>query len=162
MRRVRALAAFLFVIAACVGCDHASKRAALQLLVPGSPIALAGDTVRFQLVENPGAFLSLGASLPEPLRSALLSGFVPLLLLCLCAYRIRPARNSAVERVALGLVVGGGLGNWIDRLQHGGAVTDFVSVGLGPLRTGIFNAADVAIMAGLALVLWSTRSEDRA
>lgn len=157
MSRARALAAFLFVLVACVGCDHAAKYAAVALLANQPPIALAGDTVRFQLVENPGAFLSLGASLPEPLRSALLSGFVPLLLLCFCAWFVRPARASAGELVALGLVVGGGLGNWLDRLQHGGAVTDFVSIGLGPVHTGIFNVADAAIMAGLAIVLWKSR-----
>jgi len=46
------------------------------------------------------------------------------------------------------LIVGGGLGNLIDRLFFGGKVTDFVSMGIGPLRTGIFNVADVAIMFG--------------
>ena len=159
MRRVGALASFLFVLVGCVGCDHATKRVATALLADSAPIALAGDTVRFQLVENPGAFLSLGARLPEPLRSALLSGFVPLLLVCLCLWLARSARASRVELLALGLVVGGGLGNWIDRLQHGGAVTDFVSLGVGWLRTGIFNVADVAIMAGVALLLWTARRE---
>jgi len=53
----------------------------------------------------------------------------------------------------LSLGAGGGLSNWLDRLLHGGAVTDFVSLGLGPLRTGVFNLADVFIVAGVALLL---------
>lgn len=51
------------------------------------------------------------------------------------------------------MIVGGGLANWLDRMLHDGAVTDFVSLGLGPLRTGIFNVADVAIVAGLLLLV---------
>ena len=56
--------------------------------------------------------------------------------------------------VVMGLIlaVGGGMGNLIDRIAHG-AVVDFVSLGIGPLRTGIFNLADVAITIGLLLFL---------
>jgi signal peptidase II len=57
------------------------------------------------------------------------------------------------EIAALGLIVGGGLANWLDRLLHDDAVTDYVSLGFGPLRTGIFNLADVGIVAGLLILL---------
>jgi signal peptidase II len=49
-------------------------------------------------------------------------------------------------------VVAGGASNWIDRLAFG-RVVDFMNVGLGPLRTGIFNVADVAIMVGVGLLI---------
>jgi len=152
VKRGRSLAAFVLVLVVCVGCDHASKRVASELLADGAPVAFAGDAVRFQLTENRGAFLELGAGLPEPLRSALFSGLVPLLLIAVL-FIGRRGQASFAERIALGMVVGGGLANWLDRLQHAGAVTDFVSVGVGPLRTGIFNAADVALMAGLAILM---------
>jgi signal peptidase II len=45
------------------------------------------------------------------------------------------------------------LGNLIDRLLNGGQVVDFVNVGVGDLRTGIFNLADVAIMIGAGVLL---------
>ncbi|HEY8123705.1 MAG TPA: signal peptidase II, partial [Myxococcota bacterium] len=48
-----------------------------------------------------------------------------------------------------------------DRVLNAGAVTDFVSLGVGPLRTGIFNLADVAIMAGAALLLLPIRETPR-
>lgn len=51
------------------------------------------------------------------------------------------------------MIAGGGLENWLDRVLHQGAVTDFVSVGVGPLCTGIFNLADVCILAGVVLLL---------
>jgi signal peptidase II len=54
-------------------------------------------------------------------------------------------------------VAAGGLGNLWDRLATGGWVVDFMNLGVGPLRTGIFNVADVALMAGVALVAWPER-----
>jgi len=50
------------------------------------------------------------------------------------------------------LFVAGGASNWIDRVARG-SVVDFLNVGVGPVRTGIFNVADVAIMLGAAVML---------
>jgi signal peptidase II len=50
----------------------------------------------------------------------------------------------------------GGMGNFIDRTTNNGAVVDFLNVGVGSLRTGIFNIADVAIMLGVALFLYGS------
>jgi signal peptidase II len=56
--------------------------------------------------------------------------------------------------------LGGGIGNLIDRVVHNGLVTDFINVGMGPLRTGIFNVADVAVMgSGIALMFLVRRKE---
>ena len=161
MRKLR-LASFVIVLLTCVGCDHATKRAAGLLLASGEPVTLLGNSIRFELVSNPGAFLSLGAALPETLRVALFLGLVPVLLgIVLLAFALRE-RATHAELLAVALVIGGGVGNWLDRIAHGGAVTDFVSVGLGSLRTGIFNFADVAVMAGVFLLLVSRRRSDAA
>jgi signal peptidase II len=65
-------------------------------------------------------------------------------------------------RVALGMMLGGALGNLIDRLQHNGAVTDFISVG----NFAVFNVADASISVGvvvLILGMWlRERREERA
>lgn len=156
----RPLLAFCLLLVACIGCDHASKQAAASLLADAPAFALAGDAVRFELVSNPGAFLSIGAGLPEPLRHALLIGMVPLMITLVCLGFARAARHSRLLLVGLALLAGGGFGNWIDRLMNGGAVTDFVSVGLGSLRTGIFNFADLAVIAGVGLVVLATRPRD--
>jgi signal peptidase II len=161
MRNLR-LTTFVLVLALCVGCDHATKQAAGMWLASGEPIALLGDAIRFQLVSNPGAFLSLGAALPETLRTTLFLGLVPVMLgMVLLGFVVRAGATRA-ELLAVALVLGGGLANWLDRIAHGGAVTDFVSVGFGPLRTGIFNLADVAVMAGVFLLLVSMRRSDAA
>ena len=72
-------------------------------------------------------------------------------------------RWTGTELFGLGLVFAGGASNLADRIAHG-SVIDFMNVGLGSLRTGIFNVADVAIMAGvLVLVLthWRAGREPR-
>ena len=60
---------------------------------------------------------------------------------------------AVVVAAVIALVVGGGLSNLIDRLLNEGRVVDFMQLGIGPLRTGVFNVADVAIMGGLAVML---------
>jgi signal peptidase II len=136
-----------------VGCDCVSKQIAHEVLADSPGVSFAADTLRFQLTSNPGAFLNLGAGLPSGWRHLILLGLVPLLLAALCAVALRSAAFSGWSLLGPALVVGGGLANWLDRLQHGGAVTDFVSFGLGPFRTGVFNLADASIMAGVALLL---------
>ena len=149
----RHLWVFSFVLLACVGCDHAAKHVATQWLADSGGVALLGGVVRFQLVANPGAFLSLGENLPEALRHLVLIGFVPLMLVALGWLLLRSPHVTRAQVVAFGLVAGGGIANWLDRVRDDGAVTDFVSLGLGPLRTGIFNVADLAIVAGLFVFL---------
>lgn len=50
--------------------------------------------------------------------------------------------------VSLVYVLSGGVGNLIDRVCNNGLVTDFINVGVGPIRTGVFNVADMAITFG--------------
>ncbi len=148
--------AFLVVLASCVGCDHASKRVAEAWLAGAGSLAVAGDTIQFQLAENPGAFMSLGAALPESVRQLILLGMVPLLIALVCLHFARLVHVARAQWLALALVAGGGIGNWLDRVLHDGTVTDFVSIGVGGLRTGIFNLADLAVVAGVGLLLVSS------
>lgn len=145
------VALLLAVAVATVGCDGLSKRLAVGALAPGVRLSLLGDLVRLERVENRGAFLSLGERLPAPLRT-LAFVLLPPLAAALALVVVRRQRLSSGRVLALGLLVGGGAGNWIDRVWHGGAVTDFLNVGVGGLRTGIFNVADMAILVGVAML----------
>jgi len=153
----RPLQCFAVILLACVGCDHASKQAAVSLLGDSAGLELVGGMLRFQLASNPGGFLSLGAGLSEGLRSFFFLALVPFLIAFVCLYFARSERISRSQLVALAVLSGGGFGNWLDRVLHDGAVTDFVSVGFGPLRTGIFNLADLAVVAGILWLLRATR-----
>ncbi len=150
MRRARALL-LLAVVASCVGCDHAIKSWAVSWLSGEPPLDLAGGWVRFELALNPGAFLGLGTGLAPWLRTVALLGLVPLALAIVLGVLLRSSSLGRVRLLGVGLFVGGGLGNWIDRLLHDGSVTDFLVLGAGSLRTGVFNLADVAIVLGVLL-----------
>jgi signal peptidase II len=153
----RRLILFACVSTLVIGCDHATKVAATALLDPSSALSLASGLVRLELVHNPGAFLSLGAGLPAWARAVVFLGLIPLSVLAASVLALRRTSSRGVSLLAGALLAGGGLANWLDRLAHSGLVTDFVSVGVGRLRTGIFNLADVAIVAG-ALLLYASSS----
>ena len=142
---------FFATASSCVGCDHATKVLARDALSGLGRVVLVHDFVRLELTTNSGGFLSLGAQLPPDVRELFFVLLVPLLLVVVGIALLRAGSLRRSQIAALGLFVGGGAANWIDRLLHAGAVTDFVSMGVGPLRTGVFNAADVAIMIGAGL-----------
>jgi signal peptidase II len=157
----RRLLVIFAVLVCCVGCDQATKAIAKAHIPAQPPWSYLGDTVRLQLAHNTGAFLSLGASLPDKWRQGLLSAGVACVLLALLAYAL--IAKSMRPRVLLGLalVIAGGFSNLIDRLVYGGYVVDFMNLGIGWLRTGIFNVADIAITTGVMLLVL-TRSEPPA
>jgi signal peptidase II len=161
---VRSISRYLVVVLTlfcCVGCDQVSKSAARAFLEPGVTQSLFADSLRLQLVENPGSFLSLGASLPQRWRFMIFTGAVAALLLGLLGAALFARRLDRVRFIALALVAGGGISNLIDRLVFQGQVTDFLNVGIGSLRTGIFNVADMTILAGALLMLLKHRSEPK-
>ena len=148
-------------IVTTVGCDRVTKHVATAALAGRPTRSLLADTVRLAYVQNAGGFLSLGADLPEKVRVSLFVVATAILLLALVAYGIR-LRWRGWAAFGLALFVAGGVSNWVDRVLHG-SVIDFINVGVGPLRTGVFNVADVAIMVGVGIVLISefTRPSNR-
>jgi signal peptidase II len=140
------------VIATCIGCDQATKFVAMAYLKPVPAISFAGDLFRLQYAENSGAFLSLGSSLPEPWRQLIFTVFVGVFLFGLLLYVLLGRDLSFHHVTSLSLICSGGLSNLIDRIAYDGRVVDFLNVGIGPLRTGIFNVADMAITAGAMLL----------
>ena len=138
------------LIVSSVGCDQATKAIANAAIGSGPSLSYFGDTVRLTYAENPGGFLSVGANLPPAVRSLVFGAVPALVVLGLMVPLVRNHALSRGEAIALALIVSGALGNLIDRLVLG-AVRDFLNVGIGPLRTGIFNVADVAVTMGVAL-----------
>lgn len=102
---------------------------------------------------NHGAFLGLGDNLPETLRNLIFSGLVGIFLLGFAIYALRDKTMNNLQNLACGLVLSGGFSNLYDRISNNGGVVDFMNMGMGSLRTGIFNVADMAIMAGVFLLV---------
>jgi signal peptidase II len=152
--RIRTVLPLIILIAATIGCDRVTKHVAATAL-SGAPVrSFLGNTVRFEYAENPGAFLGLGANWPSALRTGVFVVANAALLLLLAGVAVKRTR-SRLSLVGMALLFAGGASNLVDRAVRG-SVIDFMNVGLGPLRTGIFNVADVAIMVGVALVLLSS------
>jgi signal peptidase II len=153
MNLVKRILLILFVLVTCVGCDQSTKTYAESNLPKAQALSFLADTVRLQVAHNDGAFLSLGESAPKSWRLAALRVGVSALLLTLLGYLllIRVARPSFI--LALTLILAGGVSNLIDRFTHGGYVVDFINLGIGSLRTGIFNVADIAITLGVFMLL---------
>jgi signal peptidase II len=141
----------VLLVTGTVGCDRVTKHIAAQKLVGLPTQSYLADTLRLGYAENTGGFLSLGADLPAPVRTLIFSVATGGLLVLLIAAAWRNGWNRW-RTVALSLFIAGGASNWIDRLASG-RVVDFLNVGVGSLRTGVFNVADMAIMAGVALLL---------
>lgn len=140
------------LLAATAGCDRVTKHLAVTALSGYPDHSYLADTVRLQYHENPGAFLSVGASWSPEVRAVVFQIGNGLFLIAL---GIAASRRgwSRVESCGLALFFAGALSNLIDRIAVG-SVIDFLNVGIGPLRTGIFNVADVAIVAGVGCLLW--------
>ena len=108
--------------------------------------------VRWELAENPGAFLSLGANWPEHVRFWVLTVAVFFVLGWAFWAIFWGQHQKNYEIWGLQFLFIGGVGNLIDR-AYKSTVTDFVQVGIGPLQTGIFNIVDMLIMTSLFLML---------
>ncbi len=145
------LLALLLVVAGTIGCDRVTKHVAETTLRDLPSQSFLADTVRLECTENTGAFLGLGADWSRPVRLAVFTVGNSLLLTALVIAAVR-LRWNGPALIGLAFVVAGGVSNLADRLLRG-AVTDFINVGLGPVRTGIFNVADVAILVGAAIVV---------
>ncbi len=147
--RLRNYILILTIIAVSLGWDQGTKAYARQHLKSLGPIQIVGDFFILTYAENDGAFLSLGAYLPQPYKTILLTLFPIIMVLAGLGYVILGKHLSVWEVVCIASIIGGGMSNLYDRIAYHGAVTDFMNFGIGPwLRTGILNFADLSITLG--------------
>jgi signal peptidase II len=153
-QQMKRLGWVLSVILVTTLVDQLTKLWAIATLKGHAPIVFWGNLFRFDYAENPGAFLSLGATLTPEMRLWTLSIAVGIFLIFLLIYVVRTVSLGTLQTWALSLVLGGGVSNLIDRFfRPSGKVVDFMNTGVGELRTGVFNVADMLIMAGIIVFL---------
>lgn len=141
------------IIVVCVLFDQATKALA-QATLPQHTVHFVGDLVRFRLSSNTGAFLSFGSDFPPVLRFWIFTVFSALLVIGVLVYALTTEALPQDAIIALAFLGGGGLSNLIDRIFRDGHVVDFLNFGVGNLRTGILNLADIAITFGALYVMW--------
>jgi signal peptidase II len=142
----------LIILLACVGCDQGTKYTARHFLADRPTLTYMGDTFRLEYAENSGGFLSVGARLPGKLRQAVFITLVSLFLIGLLFFTLYNKEFNTLAVSSGALIISGGFSNLIDRVINKGLVIDFMNVGIGPIRTGIFNVADMAIMTGIFML----------
>ena len=161
MSIAKRFALILVVLVGCAGCDQTTKSIAQSCLPSTEAWSFLGDTVRLQLTHNAGAFLGLGSSMPEVWRHAIFSVGGIAVLFGLLVYALLSKHLRPAGVLAIALYFAGGVSNVIDRWSHDGYVVDFINVGIGSVRTGIFNFADMFIMAGGIIFLASEIRRER-
>ncbi|MFZ5802971.1 MAG: signal peptidase II [Candidatus Omnitrophota bacterium] len=142
------MTAFYAFVAFLVLLDQGTKFWALQALHPGESVPVISGVFHFSLVRNNGIAFGLFQDRPE-----ILFLLITLSLIVLAVFSIRMCRvassYSTAARVGLVLVLGGAIGNWIDRVRYN-AVIDFLDFRVWP----VFNLADSAITVGVFIFAW--------
>ena len=161
MRIFTRLGIVILVLVLCTGCDQLTKAIAQEKLAAAAPISLLRGVVRIELAQNSGGMLSLGASLPEEARFLVFVVLVAVILPLTLVFALRANSINLWQLAGLSMTAAGGLGNLLDRLFNQGMVIDFVSFGIGGLRTGIMNLADIVIVAGIVLFVLANSPEKR-
>jgi signal peptidase II len=156
----RILVIFLVTLS-CVGCDQGTKLLASEYL-PTQMASYLNDILRLGYTENSGAFLGLGNNLSEQARFWIFVVLVGTFLLALFVYLVSNPKQNLASLIALSLVFSGGISNFYDRVVNNGAVIDFLNIGIGSIRTGIFNVADIAIMLGVVLLVFAQNKNKAA
>ncbi len=139
-------AVFLGLAAAVVVVDQLTKAWVLANVPPGGAIPVWGDLVRLVVSQNTGALFGLFRD------QATLFAVVSVGVIGLIAWYHGRSPRSLLLSLALGLLLGGAVGNLVDRVRLG-YVVDFVDAGLGGLRFYTFNVADSAISCALLLMI---------
>ncbi len=121
--------------------DRASKLLVQALMVPYQSVAVIPDRFHLTLVYNPGAAFGL-----LPNRTTFFVVVTVMVVAAIALYAWKVGVTQPAIRLALGLQLGGALGNLFDRLWSG-AVIDFLDFRIWP----VFNLADTAIVSGVAL-----------
>lgn len=143
-RRLRLL---LTVAAVVLALDLVTKVIAVEVLTPGQPVSIIGDTVTWTLVRNSGAAFSMATGYTWLLTLIAMGVVVGIIWM---GRRL----VSPWWAVGLGMILGGALGNLVDRFFRSpgplrGHVVDFLSIGWWP----VFNVADPAVVGGAILLV---------
>lgn len=147
----RSLLLLASIASTVVALDWWTKRWATENLARHEPVEILGPLLRFTYTRNSGVAFGLGAGLPFPYYLFSIVAVVAILYLFL-----RRGAQTPTRQVALSLILGGAVGNLIDRVTMG-EVVDFIEIGWGRWHWPVFNLADTAVTTGVVLfaLAWS-------
>jgi signal peptidase II len=152
-KRIIQVIAIILIVVVNVGVDQLTKAWARSEVKGRPTVEVLGTFFILTYAENEGAFLGLGSQIPQPFRAILLSLVPAFCLVAGLLYVFLSKKMAVPEMVSIACIIGGGIGNIYDRIFNNGLVTDFMNLGIGPVRTGIFNVADLSILSGVIILM---------
>lgn len=152
MKKILKVVTIFFLIGMNISCDQITKHEVRNRIEKHQVIEVISTNLILTNVENTGAAMSLGANLSPIFKTVLLKILPVVLMFGFIGYLLKNLKAPLVYQFALACIIGGGLGNIFDRIKFN-SVTDFMMIEIGPLRTGIFNMADVSIVVGVCSIL---------
>ena len=141
--------------------DRVTKSYAVTRIKGEGTIKVVGNIFIMHYAENDGAFLGFGSGMPKPLKSVLLILLPGLIVAAAVFYTAFSGNIPPGQLVCLSCVIGGGMGNLYDRVFNGGVVIDFLNFGIGNLRTGILNVADLSVTFGALVFIILMYADER-
>jgi signal peptidase II len=148
-RRASSLAAG---VAAILALDQTTKMLVASRLVPGESVEVVPGILHFTLVRNTGMAFGLLSGLDLPFKSLLMTLLSLAALAAVIYYALRSPRGDTMTHFGLVFILGGALGNIVDRARLG-YVIDFVDVFYRDAHWPAFNVADSSICVGVGLLL---------
>ena len=152
----------LFILAL----DQLTKSLVVRAVEPGQMIPILGDFLWLWHVRNKGMAFSLGNSFPDSIRTVLFIALPVVILVILVIYYFRNREINVLQRWCFASILGGGLGNLIDRILRPDGVVDYISFKffglLGMQRYPAFNVADSAVVvAGILLIISFLQGDEK-
>ena len=144
---------FLTLTAGVLVLDQASKAAVSSVLRMHEARPIIHGLLNLTLIHNTGAAFGLLAGQASPVRTLFFLTTSLLAIGVVLWMLVRLAENQKMERVALSLILGGALGNLMDRVRLG-EVVDFIDIYYRSYHWPAFNVADAAISVGVMLLLF--------
>ncbi len=159
-KRVLRIFYILILLVSTISCDQITKDIVRKKMEYHTQINVISTYVILTKVENTGAFLGLGNSIPRPLY-VLLMILLPLIAIGYALYYLMK-KNTLSNLLIIGIsfAIGGGIGNIIDRIVYG-SVTDFLYFDFVVFHTGVVNMADISVTTGFFMILFSQYSNRR-
>ena len=135
-----------------ISLDRISKLFAITLLRNKQPLFFLHNTMILTYAENQGAFLSLGHDWNIIIKYSILL-IIPIIICFLAIWYCLSHKQSILRIIFIITIVSGGLSNLFDRLFNNFSVIDFINLGIGNIRTGILNVADLSVTFGMVLFI---------
>ncbi|MBN1300476.1 MAG: signal peptidase II [Melioribacteraceae bacterium] len=156
MKLARNTVITIILIACLLISDQLTKYLAVNYLKSGTSENFLFGLVQLVYAENSGAMLGLGDTLPAEVKFYLFTVAVTIVLILMLLYVIFKETPYSIRYLSMILIIGGGIGNLIDRLFNSGYVIDFIVLGTDSFHTGVFNFADFYVTIGVLAVFISS------